>query len=560
MNSNITSALPVNSTIPRAARILLALALLAPALFCGLANLLLPTLATFNLSLQKASLTAADQFVGLDNYAALAQSPLFGSASSFTLALIVTRLMAVALAPIVLALAAQQLGTPARIGLRLAFTVPLALFAPVSLALRWRLALLPNTGWLAPLLGPGSPLNLGSSAAGVVLLIDGLQTLALACGIGLVVFLPALRAVQARAALVVCWLIGLLAAAAYALQEFVGSYVLTNGRPTNTTLTFALYQYNQAFRFLQFGVAATLASLTLIALAILGITAGVLVAATGLQIGFGSESSGTRPASRAPGVVWLWLLAALGGLGLCTVSLVPQWGALNASAALPPGFALERLLPNTLVPVLAALAVQIPVAYAGALAIGALRPLGRHSEWLLLLFSPWLFVTSGPLSLAAFQGLRSAGTFNSVAALGSPLLISVPALFVFTLFFKGQARQWQRARAAGQGALAAFAMQMLLPSLPLVIGAAAVLALAGVQELLWPLVAASDPKLSTVNVALVQLASSFSLSSPTLEAAINAFALPVFLAFFVVFAALQGFYLERLVINRSTEMDPAAAQ
>ena len=46
------------------------------------------------------------------------------------------------------------------------------------------------------------------------------------------------------------------------------------------------------------------------------------------------------------------------------------------------------------------LCIQLPIAYLGALGIGALRPLGRYSEWLLLPFSPWLFITALPLSVA----------------------------------------------------------------------------------------------------------------------------------------------------------------
>src|SRR5207249_3388090 len=51
-------------------------------------------------------------------------------------------------------------------------------------------------------------------------------------------------------------------------------------------------------------------------------------------------------------------------------------------------------LSNLIVPAaVPALLIQLPVAYFAALGIGALRPLGRYSGWLLLILSPFLFIT-----------------------------------------------------------------------------------------------------------------------------------------------------------------------
>ena len=63
----------------------------------------------------------------------------------------------------------------------------------------------------------------------------------------------------------------------------------------------------------------------------------------------------------------------------------------------------ERVWANTLVPpAMSIFLLQLPIAYLGALGIGALRPLGRWSEWLLLPFAPWLFITALPLGIRSW--------------------------------------------------------------------------------------------------------------------------------------------------------------
>jgi hypothetical protein len=450
------------------------------------------------------------------------------------------------------AVASARFGTVARVGVRIAFCVPLALFAPVSSALLWRLAL-QRGGALANIVGPQAGALAGPAAGPTFLMIDALQTLVLACGLGLFVFLPPLRANgaarQARPwlAVAVCWLIGLLATAACTLQSFTTSFVLTGGGPANSTLTLALFVFNSAFRTLQLGLAAAAASEMLGVLVVLGLAAGIIIAASGLKFGIWPHATHTATGRRPSWITLLMFLpTAVCGLGLCAVWLVPVVASLlETPAPTPPALATARLAANTVGPVLNAVVLQTALAYAGALAIGALRPLGRWSEWLLLLFSPWLFVTEVPFSIASYINLSRAGLVNTFAALIPPILLSVPALFVFTLFFKGQTEQWRQARANGQPALASFVRWIILPSLPLVMGVATALLLAGSQDLLWPLIAVSSADMYTVNVALVQLASNFSSARGTITSAINSFLLPSFIIFFAVFAALQ-FYCDRL--------------
>ena len=91
-----------------------------------------------------------------------------------------------------------------------------------------------------------------------------------------------------------------------------------------------------------------------------------------------------------------------------------------------------------LLPVLGAI-VSVGTAFLAALGIGGLRPLGRHSEWLLLVFSPWLFVGVAPLSIAGFDNARHLGLLNHFIGLVPPVLLSVPSLLVLTLFCRTRA-------------------------------------------------------------------------------------------------------------------------
>jgi ABC-type glycerol-3-phosphate transport system permease component len=224
--------------------------------------------------------------------------------------------------------------------------------------------------------------------------------------------------------------------------------------------------------------------------------------------------------------------------------------SLDAYIEVTQQIPLGRVVMNTILPVLATLLlVQLPIAYLSALGIGALRPLGQWSDWLLLPFSPWLFVTVGPLSLVLWQGLRESGQLNTWIALAPPVLVSVPMLFILALFFKGQAPRWQAAQVEGQSAASAFWHQLILPSLPLAALLACITLFIGLQELLWPLLAVTDREYFTINLTLALIQSSFTLDWPVITAALTLFWLPNFIIFFLIFAAFQVLYLGRLALT-----------
>ncbi len=116
--------------------------------------------------------------------------------------------------------------------------------------------------------------------------------------------------------------------------------------------------------------------------------------------------------------------------------------------AKPDGFnaSVGKMLVNTWLPPLPVAVVGIGVAALAGFGIGALRPLGRRSELLLLPFAPWLFVGLGPLLPHAANSLYSDAAAGGFAGLIPPVWLSIPALFLTTLFFRGQAAR--RAAAA----------------------------------------------------------------------------------------------------------------
>jgi hypothetical protein len=429
------------------------------------------------------------------------------------------------------------------------FTLPIALYLPVMTALAWRLYLAQD----APLREPG----LNRLA---LLLVDAFSVGALACGLGLAFYLAAQRrapsdggqATPTRATLLV-WAVSLVAAIASGLQAFTLSHLLTGGGPALTTRTWMLHVFQEGFQRMAFGPAAASSSMLLIPLLLLSTLTGLGIILGGIYIDHAPAIPAEAPPRRGLRYVLL-ILGLLGGLGLCVLSALPLVSLLGAgldpeAMAQTEGlFPTGRTLANTLLPLAGAVFLVImPVTYLGALGIGALRPLGRRSELLLLPFSPWLLVGTGPLAIAFFQRVRVAGLLGTFPALVPPVALSVPILFILTLFFRGRFAHWQTRRAEGNGDTSAFLQAVIAPSLPLalLLGLGAVFAGAG--ELLWPLLMSVRPDTFPVSVALAQIGGQ-APGEPAVAGALVRLGLPLVLGFFVLFVLAQVLYLDRLRI------------
>jgi hypothetical protein len=399
------------------------------------------------------------------------------------------------------------------------------------------------------------------------LLIEGLAGLAAACGVGLVIFSASLRGLDEAQQgwrpillpLFITWLVVQLGIAAYAMQSFDAlSGLLPNwgGVPLG-------YFLFQTLRLMLGGLTFAVSTVIFLIVALLGILATVLLILGRLRLKY--EPRDETAASSARGSALGWLVVVIAGIVVFAATVLPVLlGLFRTLASLGDGLdlfgvSIPRVWLNSLLPpALVIFLVQLPVAYLGALGIGAVRPFGRRSEWLLLLFSPWLFVTSLPLAFAAVQNLREVESTESMFALAPPILLSVPMMFIFTLFFMGQESKWQAARAEGMPAARAFFKHLIVPSLPLAAFLAAFSLLAVTQDLMTPLMAGLDPDLLTATTAILKLSAGF---DPDLSFSIVVlFGLPLSLIFFVVFAALQIFYLDRLTLTREAVVKEQKAE
>jgi ABC-type sugar transport system permease subunit len=557
----------------RVLSILGGLGLLIPAALACLSGYLWPTVRTFWLSLRDVGFDFSNSTsVGLANYERLLSDRALGAAIGFTLLLTVVRLAAVAVVPPLLAVGASALGRTGRRILRVVFTIPIALYMPAAAAFGWRLSLVETSRAMGFTLGDPA------SARAMVLLLDGLYTLVLACGLGLIVLLPALE--ERRDAgegtrrswmpLLAAWLIGLLATVALAPQTFGFISIMTGGGPARATSTIALYQYEVTLRMMRFGLGAALSALELIPLIVLGLLAGGILVFTHLQLDLapaqalstGGEPAEPQDSGRSIRLI-VGALALLVALAACTLTTLPL--ATTALGNLDPaGFAqfieevrpVPGLLISIFVPLLGLL-LLLPITYLAALGIGALRPLGRWSEALLLLFTPWLFVTASPLSLVFLNRLQQLDRLNRPLALNPPIAISVIGLAALTLFFKGRTATWRAGREEGDPSSRGFFGGVILPSLPLVAALGLGALLVGMQRQYWQTLVYYGRDVTLPSMAWLKMGGSYFVSPEIWAPAVLVYVVPPFLLLFVGLSVLQVLYLDRLVLRRDEPEEAA---
>ncbi|MGW0198909.1 hypothetical protein [Nonomuraea sp. NPDC003201] len=584
-------------TPPQAPSPALGWLLAVPALLGTLISLVLPTAQTIWLSLQRGGVLRESTYVGFANYGRLLGDGEFWRAAWFTLSLVAMPLLvAVVVAPL-LAVALDRAGTwPRRAG-RIALSLAIVTFSPVGVAAAWMRGLAPDAPGLA---GLAEGLRDPATAPGTLRLIVAAGTFGVVCALAVMAFLPALRAgsvprgfsgVQdfsgpsrggVGPAMLVVGVLVAIATVAVGLQTFSFGLVLTRGGPERSTETLAGLEYDSAFRMAEFGPGASVATLTGVILGVLGIVATVVVAASRLSVTLTPRTAPepaaavptspvapagvpTAPAAGpavapvagpvvAPGAVAGRGAGSVGtAVGIVAlvvflaVALVCAWPWIDGVLASPASEAGSlRSQVNTWVPAIGGAVVSVGVAYLAALGIGGLRPLGRGSEWLLLVFAPWLFVGTGPLGVANWQNMRNMGLIDSFLALVPPLLVSVPALLVLTLLCKGLAERTDKDFFGG----------VFLPSLPMAGVLAGAVALMNAQDLLWPLLVAQKPTLFTAPVAQMAQLGSFAAAKPDVGAATPLLVVAVAL---VAVVAAQLLYLDRLAITTNGSRARTAA-
>ncbi|MFG3702732.1 PT domain-containing protein [Micromonospora sp. NPDC047620] len=556
--------------IGRTAQVVTGLVLLVPAAVALLWSYVLPSVSTLVESFRRGNgLGGPTESAGGDNYAQVIERGFLGDLGHALLLALVPLLLALLVAPL-LALAAQRAGRVPRLVTRALLALPLAAYAPLAVGMAWTMDRFEadRDAWTqAPTL---------TAVRAVALLTAGLVV-----AVGATVFLAALRrgpggGRSGPAVLAVGGVLGL-AVVAVTVQSWSLQWPVIGGREDQVAPLVRIVRESVAW--LQFGVGAAGNVLLLALLAVLGILAVVLLLVTRTRIAFtgwrdrpagaptgtptgtpagtptGAPTgtpAGVPAGARNPVALGLLAVGLLAFLGVLAYVLAPWLRALTAEAALlPSGVSTGQVQVNTWLPPLIPAVVGVGVAALAGFGIGGLRPLGRASELLLLPFAPWLFVGDGPLAIAHFVRAREADQLNTFVGLIPPGWLCIPALVVFTLFFRGQRERWE----AGGG----FGSTMLLPALPLLAGAGLLSWLVGAQSWLWPQLVVSDVRHApATHLALVRLAESFGDPEAMRGLVAQVLPLPMLLLFLATFVALHLLYLDRLVIRAGSSTGDGA--
>ncbi|NUQ86930.1 MAG: hypothetical protein HOQ43_00475, partial [Glycomyces artemisiae] len=250
------------------------------------------------------------------------------------------------------------------------------------------------------------------------------------------------------------------------------------------------------------------------------------------------ESGATQPVPARAGAVVLGVLVLLAAVGAVGYFLLP-WASRVAEGG-PEPQDLWFVIRRTWGPPLVTTAIALVAAGIGGFAIGALRPVGDASRWLLLPFAPWLFVGTGPLAAANLEAVAGEGEWVTIGSFPPRAWIAVPLLFLFTALCWGLEDRRRARIAEGRGrAGGAFAKA----AWPFALLAALALLLVHVQDLFWTQLTFQDMLSSGVMV--------YALSNLDLEhtGITYGFPLPLLAAYAVAAVAFALWYLPRLAIR-----------
>lgn len=470
-----------------------------------------------------------DEYVGLDNYE-VAGDALESLARAVGLAWFPLATMVIA--AVLLAFAAHKSGRVGRWITRIALSLPLAAFAPVAVA----------AGWLLTHGLQSESRSDPALAMGFVGTAVWLTTFGLVIGAGVTMYLSAMRRREpdrsTSGALATTVGIGALATVAVALQVITMPWLLTGGGPQGSTNTPIVEIIVSGLQHFNYGVSGVHSTLLLAVLMVLGVLATLLLLLTRLRVEFDpwAASADDPEGGRVRwGALIATVLGLLLALGVAAYGLWPWLSRLGTGAPAPE----QSLLANTWLPPLVSAVAGVLIAAVAGFGIGAVRPLGRWSELLLLPFAPWLFVGFGPLLIAHFEQVRAADEVNTFSGLIQPSWLVIPALFVFTVLFRGLENRRRRGPANTISAV-------LLPALPMVAIATGVVWVIRAQSLLWQYVtdyeATTAPMWTTRQLTTVMLAAEdFSLG---VVFPVGGLALAV-----LALIAAQVLYLDRLAIR-----------
>ncbi|MDG4765950.1 sugar ABC transporter permease [Solwaraspora sp. WMMD406] len=542
MASTIPPAPTTGTGLDRGLRIGLGIGLLLPAVLALLGSYVLPSALAVYRSTTRDNLIGPAEGVGLDNYQAAFDDGFVGSLWLTALLALVPLLVGLVVAPL-LALLADRAGRAARSATRVLLVLPVACYAPVGLLIGWRTDRLDVA-------------TVVEHPYATMFWLTAVTSAGLVVAVATTLFLAALRGgspwrARLSAALTVAGVlaIGILATV---LQIFDAAVVLGARRdgswtPLTEIVTLSLMRF-------EIGRGSASVVLLLAPLMLLGVAAVGLLLITRARIEVDPTRQAVDTTQRAAGRVpaRIGLAVALTVLVAAGVWIAFPWlrriFQFQSDGPFGGGSPAETVI-ATWLPTLVASVVSVGIAALAGFAIGGLRPLGRHSELLLLPFAPWLFVGTGPLAIESYVRARDLGLLDSMISLIPPGWVSIPTLVAFALLGRGQHARWQ----AGGG----FTRTMLLPALPMLALAGLLTWLFNAGQLLWPWLVAQGPSGMPATVSVFRL-----FSGARAEADGLGFGLllpvPLLLLFLAAFVALQLTYLDRLAIRVGQESDVSA--
>lgn len=539
-------------------RLVFGLLLLLPVTIVWALVQFLPTLGTLSMSYTEYNVIGPPEPVDVENYAHLAEDPIFGQALGYTALIMIVRLVVVALIPPLIALLVGLQGRLGRVLNGLVIAVTGALISPIALTVFWRLYW--GQVWgreRSPVFPPPDWLFLArpEGARGSTLLLDALITLVIAVVVGGIAYLLVIRGRRSgdRRWLLPfagLWLLSLPVALISALPAFTVPYVLTNGGPARATISYALYLYQLGFQRFQFGYAAASAIWMFGAFMLLGLLIWLVVTLLRLKIVVAPEESSQGPGRNLLSVLSLPLLLAIALLVIYPLfwswQLAQQYNAWEDAASLVEW---ENALVTTQMPWLAIWLVQLPVTILGGLALGFFRPGGRRvSDLIFLVLLLFAFIPPEALSFQWFDTVRSQEWMDTHTALLVPWLMNGVSLLVFKLFFDGVHDRYAAARRQGVRPAHMLSRTVLLPGLGLALLVGAAMSFASLHHLFWPLITVTSPDLYTLPLDLVRVLSQFVTETAPVAGIVASFILRFLPGFALAFALLAVFVVDRLAL------------
>ncbi|MEU7868198.1 hypothetical protein [Dactylosporangium sp. NPDC049140] len=503
---------------PRPAwQVVVGLVLVLPALVLLITSYVEPVFWTFKSSFNKFSGMralsggGADESVGFDNYRQAFEKGL-GGAIGYTLLLALLPLLAVVVVAPAVAWAAETTGRSGRWVARGLLTFPLVAFAPFGLA-------------VAHFTDGHSQLS-----------AFWLGTFGFVTATAALLYLAAFRSGRSPwPGVILGGMLAVLAVVGIVLQEFAFALVFQNVAPDERSATPMLQMTQNGFVYFNFGLASAVSSVVLVPLLLLGAAATVLIIVTNLRF---QVTSVVREAR-----TWGW--GPLAGLLLIVllVTVIGIWPWLSHitddTDRIPGTFV------NTWIPPLLAALIGVTVAGLAAFGISGLRPLGRYSELLLLPFGLFLFVGNAPLVLREYAAGATAGRLNTFLALVPPSRVTIPALILLAMLFRGQALRREVLHQEGRPASW---WSVIWPGLPLLGLAYLATWFVQAQDTVWPYVNGTNTNPTGLYAVFSTMQQYGYRGSGDLPYA-RLLPLPMLLLFLVLGVVAQLLYADRVALH-----------